>query len=36
MPILGLGTWFLSNNEAEESVYCAIKKGYRLIDTAEK
>ena len=36
MPILGLGTWTLSNNEAEESVYCAIKKGYRLIDTAEK
>ena len=35
MPILGLGTWTLSNNEAEESVYFAIKTGYRLIDTAE-
>ena len=35
MPILGLGTWTLSNAEAEESVYIAIKTGYRLIDTAE-
>ena len=35
MPILGLGTWTLSNNEAEESVYVALKTGYRLIDTAE-
>jgi diketogulonate reductase-like aldo/keto reductase len=35
MPILGLGTWTLSNDEAEESVYVAIKEGYRLIDTAE-
>lgn len=35
MPILGLGTWTLSNEEAEESVYVAIKEGYRLIDTAE-
>ena len=35
MPILGLGTWTLSNDEAEESVYVAIKVGFRLIDTAE-
>ena len=35
IPILGLGTWTLSNNEAEESIYFAIKTGYRLIDTAE-
>ena len=35
MPILGLGTWTLSNAEAEESVYIAIKTGYRLIDIAE-
>ena len=35
MPILGLGTWTLSNDETEESVYVAIKTGYRLIDTAE-
>jgi len=35
MPILGLGTWTLSNDEAEESVYTAIKVGFRLIDTAE-
>ena len=35
MPILGLGTWTLSNDEAEESTYVAIKTGYRLIDTAE-
>ena len=35
MPILGRGTWTLSNDEAEESTYVAIKTGYRLIDTAE-
>ena len=35
MPILGLGTWTLSNAQAEESVYNAIKTGFRLIDTAE-
>ena len=34
MPILGLGTWMLSDDKAEESVYFAIKNGYRLIDTA--
>jgi len=35
MPIIGLGTWTFSNDEAEEAVYVAIKEGYRLIDTAE-
>ena len=34
MPVLGLGTWTLSDDTAEESVYFAIKNGYRLIDTA--
>ena len=34
MPILGLGTWTLSNEEAEKSVYHALKDGFRLIDTA--
>ena len=34
MPVLGLGTWALSDDTAEESVYFAIKNGYRLIDTA--
>lgn len=34
MPILGLGTWTLSNEEAKNSVYHALKDGYRLIDTA--
>lgn len=32
--MLGLGTWTLSNDVAEESAYFAIKNGYRLIDTA--
>ena len=35
MPIIGLGTWTLSNEQAEECVYEAIKDGYRLIDTAQ-
>lgn len=35
MPSLGLGTWTLSNDEAEKSVYEALKDGYRLIDTAQ-
>ncbi len=34
MPIIGLGTWTLSNDQAEESVYAALKCGMRLIDTA--
>ncbi len=35
MPVLGLGTWTLSDDEAEDCVYFAIKTGYRLIDTAQ-
>ena len=34
MPVLGLGTWTQDNSTAENSVYVAIKEGYRLIDTA--
>jgi diketogulonate reductase-like aldo/keto reductase len=34
MPVIGLGTWTLSDEEAEESVYHALKTGMRLIDTA--
>lgn len=35
MPIIGLGTWTLDNEEAKEAVYVAIQNGYRLIDTAQ-
>ncbi len=34
MPMLGIGTFLLSPDQAEESVYNALKAGYRLIDTA--
>ena len=34
MPVLGLGTWTQNDSTAENSVYAAIKDGYRLIDTA--
>ena len=34
MPILGIGTYQLSNSQAENSVYWALKAGMRLIDTA--
>lgn len=34
MPILGIGTYQLSSSQAENSVYWALKDGYRLIDTA--
>ena len=34
MPILGIGTYLLTPDEAENSVYIALKNGYRLIDTA--
>ena len=33
MPILGIGTYTLSQSEAENSVYWALKAGFRLIDT---
>ena len=35
MPILGIGTFQLSIQEAENSVYWALRDGYRLIDTAQ-
>ena len=34
MPILGIGTYRLSQSEAEDSVYWALRDGYHLIDTA--
>lgn len=34
MPLVGIGTFLQSPDEAEESVYNALKNGYRLIDTA--
>lgn len=34
MPVIGLGTWTLDNDQAENSVYYALKAGMRLIDTA--
>ncbi|MFV0518259.1 MAG: aldo/keto reductase [Aminipila sp.] len=34
MPILGIGTYLLSDKQAEDSVYTALNYGYRLIDTA--
>ena len=34
MPILGIGCFRLSQEEAENSVYWALRDGYRLIDTA--
>jgi 2,5-diketo-D-gluconate reductase A len=35
MPTFGLGTWPLTDDEAETTVTAAIRSGYRLIDTAE-
>ena len=34
MPIIGIGVWMLSSEQAESSVSEALKAGYRLIDTA--
>ena len=34
MPMLGIGTFLLTPDQAENSVYHALKDGYRLIDTA--
>lgn len=33
-PILGIGTFQISDKDAENSVYEALKMGYRMIDTA--
>ena len=35
MPVIGLWTWTLNNDQAESMVYEALKDGYRLIDTAK-
>lgn len=35
IPVLGLGTWFIDNDKAEEAVISAVKIGYRHIDTAQ-
>lgn len=35
MPIIGFGTFLLSDKECEYAVTNAIKNGYRMIDTAE-
>lgn len=34
MPVLGLGTYRLTDEETENSVYHALTSGYKLIDTA--
>ena len=34
IPVVGIGTYMLSLKDAENSVYEALKMGYRLIDTA--
>lgn len=34
IPVIGIGTFMLNPDQAEESVYNALKNGYRLIDTA--
>nr|WP_319219621.1 aldo/keto reductase [uncultured Trichococcus sp.] len=34
IPGIGYGTWNVSDGEAEEMVFMAIMRGYRLIDTA--
>jgi diketogulonate reductase-like aldo/keto reductase len=34
MPMLGLGTYLVTPDEAENSVEVALKNGYKLIDTA--
>lgn len=34
VPVLGFGTFMISPEDAERSVYTALKGGYRMIDTA--
>ncbi len=34
MPAVGLGTFLMSPEQAEQAVYTALKDGYRMIDTA--
>jgi diketogulonate reductase-like aldo/keto reductase len=35
IPRLGLGTWFIGNDEVAEAVRAAAEIGYRLVDTAQ-
>lgn len=35
IPVLGLGTWFIDDDKADEAVISAVKIGYRHIDTAQ-
>ncbi|QEE16979.1 aldo/keto reductase [Promethearchaeum syntrophicum] len=34
IPIFGLGTYLLTGNQGQKAIECALKVGYRLIDTA--
>ena len=34
VPVLGIGTFMISPDDTERSVYAALKGGYRMIDTA--
>ncbi len=34
IPSVGIGTFLLTPDQAENSVYAALKDGYRLVDTA--
>ncbi len=34
VPVLGIGTFMISPEDTENSVYAALKEGYRMIDTA--
>ena len=34
VPVLGIGTFMISPDDTERSVYSALKTGYRMIDTA--
>ena len=35
IPKLGLGTWFISDEDVDQAVKDAVKIGYRHIDTAQ-
>jgi diketogulonate reductase-like aldo/keto reductase len=34
VPSLGIGTFMISPEDTEKSVYAALKSGYRMVDTA--
>ena len=35
IPMLGIGTWFIDDDKADQAVISAVKIGYRHIDTAQ-